>query len=271
MAIYFVRNPRVQETIIGPEWKSFLQRELDTASGPEKSAIEASAEKSVDQLFQSDPRLWTRQEKKYFADFLNRHFLAGVSDLVKLIGDAGAHDIDDIIDRRLDAFPSLDHTIQQKIEQIRRAPQFSIAFTSTTRPGSGANEYVAESIFDYGVANRINLTLNNTFDYKDNKTLGGISRGSKFVGDLQFQLTPEKRLGGRGPVTFDMATEGDWMTKARPTYKGQLKFKIPIADGVDFPISVTLANRSDLINERDVVGKFGFTFDTAKLFSFLSK
>jgi len=37
------------------------------------------------------------------------------------------------------------------------------------------------------------------------------------------------------------------------------------------PVSVTFANRTDLINERDVIGKFGFTFDTAKLLSFLTK
>jgi hypothetical protein len=78
-------------------------------------------------------------------------------------------------------------------------------------------------------------------------------------------------LSGRGPVTFDLATEGDWMTKAKPTYKEQIKIKIPIAGGIDLPISVTFVNRNNLINERNVVGKFGFTLDTARLISLFSK
>jgi hypothetical protein len=279
VALYLIRNPTVRTAIVEPTWEQFLEQELQLAKPDNKEQIQVLIDNlhddktgSFGHLFMADPSQWTREERKYFSEeFQNKHFLSGFSDLVNLIGDTGSHDIDEIINRRLDTFPSLDRSIQSKIEQIRRAPQFSLAFTSTTRPGSGANEYVAETIFDYGIANRINLTLNNTFNYKDTKVLGGISRGSKFVGDLQFQLTPEKRFSGRGPVTFDIGTEGDWMTKVKPTYKGQIKVKIPITDGIDLPVSVTVANRTDLIDERDVVGKVGFTFDTAKLFSFLSK
>jgi hypothetical protein len=193
------------------------------------------------------------------------------SDVVKALGPAGQKDLDLMVDAQLQPFLDLDTATTGAIEQLRKAPQFSVSFTSTTRPGSGTTEYVAESIFDYGVANRINLTLNNTFDYKDMKSMGGIARGSKFVGDLQFQLTKEKRLTGRGPVTFDLSGEGDWMTRTSPTYEGQIKVKIPIAEGIDLPVSITFANRTDLIKERDVVGKFGFTFDTAKLLSFFTK
>lgn len=193
------------------------------------------------------------------------------SDVLAALGTAGQKDLDRMVDAQLQPFLDLDTATTNAIEQIRKAPQFSVSFTSTTRPGTGTNEYVGESIFDYGVANRINLTLNNTFNYKDMKSMGGISHGSKFVGDLQFQLTKEKRLTGRGPVTFDLSGEGDWMTKTSPTYQGQIKVKIPIAEGIDLPISITFANRTDLIKERDVVGKFGFTFDTAKLLSLFTK
>jgi hypothetical protein len=225
----------------------------------------------LSQLFDSNTRNWTKEELQYYAQFQNSHLLGTFPQLLTVIGDSGISDIRQIISRRIDVFPSLDRSIREKIEEIRRAPQFSVSFTSTTRPDPGANEYVAEGIFDYGVAKRINLTLNDTFTYKDAKAAGGISRGSKFVGDFQFQLTQEKRLSGRGPVTFDTAVEGDWMTKTNPTYKGQLKVKIPLTDGIDLPVSVTFASRTDLINEKDVIGKFGFTFDTAKLFSFLTK
>jgi len=271
VAIYLIRNPRVVDVIVEPEWKSFLNKEMESDRAREKNATEAVNQKSADQLFQGDPRQWTRQEKEYFAYFQNTHCLSTFGDLIKLIGNAGERDLDDIVNRRLDAFPSLDQTIQQKIQQIRKAPQFSVALTSTTRPGNGANEYVLESIFDYGVADRVNLTLNNTFNYKDAKALGGISRGSQFALDLQFQLTPEKRLTGRGPVIFCTGMRSGWMTSVKPTHEGQIKINIPIADGIDLPVSVTFANQSTLMNGRNVIGKFGFTFDTAKLSSLFSK
>jgi hypothetical protein len=299
--IYLLRNETVQANFAQAEWVSFRDGELDkatadrakvtarlsqaTSDDEKKSLLEQQKtlqaqierlndlqKKPLGQLFDPDRTKWTREEKKYFGDvFVPNHMGDTFLQVLALVGDSGLNDIRQIINRRVDVFPSLDKAIRTRIEEIRKKPQFSLAFTSTTRPENGANEYVAEAIFDYGVANRINLTLNDNFTYKDPKTLGGITRGSKFVGDLQFQLNQEKRLSGRAPVTFDTAVEGDWMTKTSPTYKGQLKLKIPIAEGIDLPVSVTFANKTDLIKEKDVIGKFGFTFDTAKLLSLFSK
>lgn len=281
VTLYLLRNRKVKASIVESTWKPFLLQERARPRNTEDDRKRIQAEidsfdngehrtEILDHLFVEDPSQWRREEREYLGTEFQKHLLR-FNDILKIVGDDGLKDIYQIIDNRVGLFSDLEAVVRAQIESIRRAPQFSVAFTSTTRAGKGVNEYVAESIFDYGVANRINLTLNNTFDYKDSKMVGGISRGSKFVGDVQFQLTPEKRLSGRGPVTFDVGAEGDWMSKASPTYKGQLKVKIPIADGIDLPISVTFANRTDLVNERDVVGKFGFTFDTAKLFSFLSK
>jgi hypothetical protein len=55
------------------------------------------------------------------------------------------------------------------------------------------------------------------------------------------------------------------MTSEVPTYTGQLKMSIPIAAGIDFPVSVSFASRTDLVKETSVKGRFGFTFDFAKL------
>ncbi len=46
---------------------------------------------------------------------------------------------------------------------------------------------------------------------------------------------------------------------------GQAKLEIPIAAGISFPISVTWATRTEFINEEEVRGNFGFTFDFDKL------
>ncbi len=176
-----------------------------------------------------------------------------------------------IIDARLDAFTNLNNASRKAIEKIRRAPQFSLSFQSKLRKDQ-PDEYKGEAIFDYGVHDRVNLTLNGGFLYKNSKVIGGDVRSATFAGQLQFQMTPQKSLVGRSPLYFYLASEGKWASGTNSILKLQGKVKIPIAEGIDFPISLTYANRTELIKEKDVRGQFGFSIDTAKLFrAFLSK
>lgn len=49
---------------------------------------------------------------------------------------------------------------------------------------------------------------------------------------------------------------------------GQLKLTIPIKDtGIKIPFSITFANRTELVREREVRGNFGFTLDFDTLFA----
>jgi hypothetical protein len=64
---------------------------------------------------------------------------------------------------------------------------------------------------------------------------------------------------------FSTSGEAKWLSGAKPNYIGQLKLTIPLFDGISLPISLSVANRSDLINEKTVKGRFGFTFDLTKL------
>lgn len=49
---------------------------------------------------------------------------------------------------------------------------------------------------------------------------------------------------------------------------GQLKLTVPIKGlGIKFPISVTFANRTELVKEKTVRGNFGFTFDLDSIFA----
>ena len=67
------------------------------------------------------------------------------------------------------------------------------------------------------------------------------------------------------PWLLTVSSDGTWMTKTAPAYKAQVKLTIPIADGIDLPISFTAANRTEFIKEADVRGKIGFTFDVARI------
>ena len=55
------------------------------------------------------------------------------------------------------------------------------------------------------------------------------------------------------------------MAEMEDTYKGQLKVTIPIFDGVELPVSLTVANRTELVKETEVLGLLGFTVDTTRL------
>lgn len=175
--------------------------------------------------------------------------------------------IDEIIESRIDSAVALRDASMKAFEEIRRRPQLSLNFQSKLRPGNGTDEYRGGVLYDFGVYRRVNLTLNATFDYDDSKTIGGDKRGGRLAGETHFLLTPgDKLFTGRDPLVFSVSGEGKWMSNAKPAYTGQLKLTIPVAAGIEFPLSVSFANRRDLINEKTVRGRFGFTFDIAKLF-----
>ncbi len=49
---------------------------------------------------------------------------------------------------------------------------------------------------------------------------------------------------------------------------GQVKLTIPLGDsGIKIPLSVTFANRTELVREKEVRGNFGFTLDFDSLFA----
>lgn len=50
---------------------------------------------------------------------------------------------------------------------------------------------------------------------------------------------------------------------------GQVKLSIPVSPGMTLPVSLTWANRTDLIDEGRVRGNFGFSIDFDKLYSIL--
>jgi len=162
----------------------------------------------------------------------------------------------------------LNETTADVIGRIRRAPQLSFTFQSKLRNNDGKDEYRTGLLFDYGVWDRFNVSLNGTFDYADSKVIGGDTRAGRFAAEGIFQLTPNKSsLGDPRPLLLSTAAEAKWANNDKSTYTGQLKLTIPIPGltGVNFPISVSFANRSDLIDEKVVRGRFGFTIDITKL------
>ncbi|MDQ3816418.1 MAG: hypothetical protein M3362_01855 [Acidobacteriota bacterium] len=222
-----------------------------------------------------DPETLDTEDRRSDAmlKFINEHLGTGqMTATLGLLSEEQLSRIDEIITSRIDSRVNLDEANRRVIEEIRRAPQLAFTTQSKLRKGNGTDEYRAALTFDYGLYRRINLTLNAGFDYLDSKKVGGDMRGGRVAGETFFQLTPDRRVfTGAGPWLFSVSGEGKWLTNSKPTYTGQLKLTIPVLDGVDFPLSVSFANRSDLIKESHVRGRFGFSFDIPKLVSALHK
>ena len=259
---------------IADDVRFFIQTQIDSpnTNSDDKQAYKALLLESEDVWFDFDKEdkfANVRQDIRKMVD--NKWLGKGFPNLLKALGDDGLKQVDQFIDARLEAFTSLNNASRRAIETIRRAPQLSLSFQFKLRK-QGADEYLGEVIFDYGVHDRVNLTLNGSYNYKNSSIIGGDVRTGRFAGQLQFQMTPEKSLVGRSPLYLYLGSEANWASGKPSIYKLQGKVKIPIAEGIDFPISITFANRTDLIQEKDVRGQFGFTIDTAKLFrAFLSK
>jgi hypothetical protein len=180
-----------------------------------------------------------------------------------LIGPKELSDIDEIIAEELGPLIDVKEAAIKAAEAIRKSDQISVQYLTKQRRANMPDEHKLESIFDLGISGRGNITLNASFDYIDNKMSEDIKGGS-FAAAFQYQLTRDQ-LEGRMPWLLTFAADGNWMTKMTPTYKAQAKLTIPLAEGIEIPLSVTVANRTDLIKESDVKGKIGFTVDVSRL------
>ncbi|HKQ52130.1 MAG TPA: hypothetical protein VJT74_07165 [Pyrinomonadaceae bacterium] len=180
--------------------------------------------------------------------------------------------VDDELEAGLESFARLDTAARALIEKIRTAPQFSIQALTKQRE-NGADDYTGQLIFDYGLADRVNLTLNGGFNYVNSKVVGGDTRGGTFAGQLQFRFNKQpESITGKKPVYFYLATNDTWATGAKPLFTGQAKLTIPIADGFDLPLSLVVMSRTNASNKNVLKGQFAFTMDTARLLrAFLSK
>lgn len=197
-------------------------------------------------------------------DFLNNNLAANFGPTIRLLNDQQLAQVDKIISARLEPEIRLHSKVLEVLQKIRRKPQLALTVTTKQRSSPGNNEYQPEFTFDWGIKNRLNWTMNGSFLYVDSPNVGGNQRGISFSNQFQYQITHEQ-LTGRNPVSFSVAFDAKGMTGTVPTYVGQLKVSIPIAAGVDFPLSASFASRTDLVKETSVKGRFGFTFDFAKL------
>jgi hypothetical protein len=285
-------NNTVKTKIIIPQFRAFLTDRLKTAGEDPSKAEEVARINALlskiekgDALFildssglppnRGEANAWTREELQFYSNIFRTNYLGPDyrNKLKAEVGQGVLDYIDSFIDRQLSDTKTYDQLaesdeVRDAIEKMHRAPQFSFYFLTKQRP-EGDDEYTGETIFDYGVANRINLTLNGNYVYRNSKIIGGDTRGAKFSGQFRFQMTPEK-LTGRNPLFLSVSGDAEALSGGKPTFHAQAKLTIPILNGLDLPFSVTYANRTGLIKENKIKGQFGFSIDTSRLLQALT-
>jgi hypothetical protein len=269
-------NPNAKTTIFGVKYLPLNKRDashhttlingISTAVSTAAEAINRIVPRVRNYLFnlaQSSgklpPGITTVQE---FAQGFNNQ-TTWKTDIYPLIGAKELRELDEIIAQEVPALVILKEKSIEAAETIRTSDQISFQYLTKQRRDNMPDEHKLESIFDIGITGRGNFSMNASFDYIDNKMAEDIKGGS-FAAALQYQLSRDQ-LEGRMPLLLTFSADGKWMTKMTPTYKAQAKLSIPLAEGIEIPLSVTVASRTDLIKEADVKGKIGFTIDVSRL------
>lgn len=210
---------------------------------------------------------WSQEERDYYAaGFTTSALQNNFPKILALLSDDDREQLEKFVTDQINPFVNLTKTLRKSLERIRSKPQLSFTALTKTRK-KGDDEYTSELIYERGIpgTTRAFVTLNGGFKYKNSRLLGGDTRGGTAAGQLQFQVTPENSLISKSPIFLYFSTEANWMSGLKPSYRAQTKVKVPLTDGIEIPISLTYSNRTDLIDESDVRGQFGFTIDTAKL------
>jgi hypothetical protein len=176
--------------------------------------------------------------------------------------------IDELIRRQIGPFVRLTQESSRLTDEIHSKPQIALAYFLKQRRANRPDEHSVEAIFDLSIKPRFTFTLNANFQYVDNK-MAPDNKGGKVAAELQLQLNRDK-LEGRMPIFLSFSGNGSWMTNTIPVYEAQAKLSIPLLPGVEMPLSVSYASRTDLIKEQDIRGKFGFTFDVTRIAQALS-
>ena len=270
-------DPNARATIFGIKYLPLNKRD---ASHPDNGKYLLKVSNAVQEAAKANNRIARRVQgyllnlmqsagaigvDKTVADFINQlgNKQTWQATIYTLIGPKELSDIDQIISEDATAATVLKEIAIEAAEKIRRADQISFQYLTKQRRGNLPDEHEFEGIVDLGLSGRGNFTLNAAFQYVDNK-LSEDTKGGSFAAAFQYQLTRDQ-LEGSMPWMLTISSEGKWMTKTTPAYKAQAKLTIPILDGIDLPISFTVANRTELIKETDVRGKIGFTFDVARI------
>ncbi len=167
----------------------------------------------------------------------------------------------------------LDESAARLINEINKRSELALNFMSKLRDGPENNKYTVDFVGEAtpfhhrnDIFGQLNVTVNAGLEYEEVLS-GSDNMVLRAAVELQLPLS----LGPYTPSIADMRPEisfggfGRWFEEAGDQYQGQAKLTLHLLQGISLPLSFTVANRSELIDELETKGMVGFTIDTAAL------
>lgn len=183
--------------------------------------------------------------------------------ILRYIGEEREDILLDMIEARIEPFLAHRRAANEVVAELRGEPQLALDVQGRIRP-SGGDDYRVGLALDLGLADQLHWVLNAGASF----VLGAEGSEDAAGGTISSGLTYDLRrpgLTGADPPSLEVAFEGEFLEERGPSWRVQGKFMLPVTQGLVLPLSVTWANRTDLIDESEVVGRVGFTLDTARL------
>ena len=170
------------------------------------------------------------------------------------------------------------------LDRIAKARVFTVEYTNdraVNAPDTSNFNFIAAT----GTGRRIDLTANGSFTFFNKRPAAAslTAPRPKRIRDFQFagQIDIPFNLGEAGQFDFWFSGRYERLLEDATTTAGltipntkgdiavgQFGLNIPIKGlGMKFPITLTFANRTELIKEKEIRGNFGFTFNWDTLFS----
>lgn len=218
-------------------------------------------------------------------------------EMLRLLMISRIEGFDDAVAHNLLALQAYDKARLRLFETIRKQPLFAAEYV-TARSKELPDKSTLRFIVEGQWGSRLDLTANAAMTYQRSGAVSSPQPLTIESGRRDFQLAGqmdvplgslEKRLGagsGVGPPVLAVAFLSQKLTeRAAVTFAGntltvepgwihavQAKVTIPVkGSGVKIPLSLSYSNRTELLDEKDVRGHIGVTFDMDVLSSLVRR
>lgn len=185
----------------------------------------------------------------------------------KVLTEADLEAIDALINEQLGPATALDERGRTLVAKMQRRAQFAWTGTLVDQQNeAGRKTFSLQGIFAKGLTPTTNLTLNATYDRPEGEV--GDDDSAKVAAQIRKQLRGER--ASKKAMFLDIAADSSLLDDDR-IYRAQAKVTVPILRGLQIPISVTWANRDELVDESNVTGHIGISFDFTNIAEFFKR
>lgn len=173
--------------------------------------------------------------------------------------------IDALIEDALSSFVALRREVAALADSVRSEPEFAVGLTYN-EGGIEPERLGAMLIYDVA-GGRYDFTLNAGYERAQETDLTPRRDLVEAAGQVLIRLVSQQPIQPRTATSLTLAGAAhyDLENGDGVVFKVQARLLLPIADGVNVPLSATWASETDLIEEDEIRGLVGFSFDLGKL------